>query len=533
MTETLRFARALGRTDRASRQAAIATAAAILALLLSCLLFPDAALGALRVWMDSPTFNHCFLVLPISLFMIWQRRAALADTSVLPNWRAAFAMLALSAAWLVASVAGVLEAKQFAVMTMVQAALFGVLGAAFYRKLAAPFLYLYFLVPSGAFLIPFLQAFTAKFAVAGLHVLHIPVFSNGAVIDIPAGTFAVAEACAGLRFLVAAVAFGVFFAVITYRSWLRRAVFVAVSVVVPVIANGFRALGLIAVAQWIGSPQAALADHIIYGWLFFSLVLVLLVFIGQIFSDRWECDLPLPAAADRPARLFFLPRTLLAVVLCLLAAAVGPLAASLLDRPHLLAMPRNAPGVAPPWRKVQSSEDWRPVIVGPARSFSEAFTNGTYRVDRFVALYGLQGRGNDPVRSNDRDADERMWSFDAARDGVLTMGGRPVDVRVSTWLKGAQKRTVWSFYVVDGRATSDVWTAKWSKLSAWLTGRRCLSAYVALSAVVPDVVAGKAAVNSLLGATEPLSPYLCTATTGQARRSHETAANSISPRWQE
>jgi exosortase len=74
------------------------------------------------------------------------------------------------------------------------------------------------LVPSGAFLVPALQAFTAHFAVAGLHILSIPVYSTGALIEIPAGTFAVAEACAGLRFLIAAVAFGVFFAILTLGS---------------------------------------------------------------------------------------------------------------------------------------------------------------------------------------------------------------------------------------------------------------------------------------------------------------------------
>ena len=45
-------------------------------------------------------------------------------------------------------------------------------------------------------------------------------------------------------------AFGVFFASVTYRSIRRRALFVALSIVVPIIANGIRALALIAAAQW-------------------------------------------------------------------------------------------------------------------------------------------------------------------------------------------------------------------------------------------------------------------------------------------
>src|SRR5205823_14863287 len=115
------------------------------------------------------------------------------------------------------------------------------------------------------------------------------------LIAVPAGNFAVAEACAGLRFLIAAVAFGVFYATEIYESRVRRMIFIALSIVVPVIANGFRALGLIAAAEAFGSATAVEADHITYGWIFFSLVLVALIFIGRTFSDRNQ-----PASSRTP-----------------------------------------------------------------------------------------------------------------------------------------------------------------------------------------------------------------------------------------
>lgn len=317
-----------------ARQAFLAGGTVLLTLVFFGVLFPDAVLGAVRVWWVSPTFNHCFLVLPISLFMIWSRRGLLAGTAVVPDARASVVMLLLAVAWLGAAEAGIVEAQQLVVVTMVQVTLWTVLGVAFYRRLTAPFLYLYFFIPAGAYLIPALQSYTAQFVVAGLHVLRIPVFSNGAVIEIPAGTFAVAEACAGLRFLVAAVAFGVFFAVITYRSWWRRTAFIMLSIVVPVIANGFRALELVAAAEWIGSPAAALADHIIYGWIFFSFVLVVLVLIGQAFSDQSEATIAPPVGPEsRAARPKISMRMAVAAAACLAAAALGPAASVLLDLP--------------------------------------------------------------------------------------------------------------------------------------------------------------------------------------------------------
>lgn len=499
------------------RRVLIAGFIVVLCLAAFAALFTQEAIGAFRVWEDSRTFNHCFLVLPLSLFLLWQRRQDLENLRATPDWRAVPVMLGVSFVWLAASVAGILEARQLVVMTMVQVALFGIFGAAFYRRAAAPFLYLYFLVPSGEFLIPALQAFTARFAVLGLHILAIPVFSNGAVIEIPAGTFVVAEACAGLRFLVAAVAFGVFFSVLTYRSWLKRTVFIAFSIVVPIIANGFRALGLIAAAEWIGNATAALADHILYGWIFFSLILVLLVWIGQMFSDMHESEGDQSAApAAGPAMLS--AWTAFAGVACFLAAAAGPVSGAFLDMGQAVSVPQAAPVVAPPWRRIASTSDWRPILVQPTRIYFDTFADGGDTIDRFIALYGEEGRGNNLVRSSNRDADEEKWSFNAARNGSLLVDGRAVPARVTTWISGSKKRIVWSFYVVNGRPAGTAWGAKRDQLVGYFTANHCVPAYVALSSQNPDEAAAANAAARLLAASEPLASYLCGSTKDQARR---------------
>src|SRR5206468_9186114 len=95
-----------------------------------------------------------------------------------------------------------------------------------------------FLVPSGAFLVPSLQTIAVDIVIAGLHALNIPTFSDGYMIEIPEGPFEIAEACAGLRFLIASIVFGCFFAVVMYRSPLRRTLFILMSIFVPIFANG-------------------------------------------------------------------------------------------------------------------------------------------------------------------------------------------------------------------------------------------------------------------------------------------------------
>src|SRR5438067_4940759 len=228
--------------------------------------------AAVRVWMDSTAYNHCFLVPPLIGILLWTRRKVVASAHPSPMPGALLLLPGLALFWAAAALLDVLEAEQLLVVGLFDVLLLAILGWRSFRALLAPVLFLFFLVPFGAFLVPSLQRFTAAFATNGLSLVGIPVFADGLVIQIPEGSFEVAEACAGLRFLIASVVFGCFFATIVYRSKLRRSFFVMLSVIIPVLANGIRAFGLILAAHLVGNAAAVEADHVIYGWGFFTLV---------------------------------------------------------------------------------------------------------------------------------------------------------------------------------------------------------------------------------------------------------------------
>src|ERR1051326_5951026 len=334
----------------------IITVAVALATILCLLaLFWPEAEGVYRVWMQSTAYNHCFLVLPLVAYMIWDRRGVLREVTPAPQpgWLAT--MPILSAMWLAAAALGVHEAQQLLVVTMLQALLLSMLGWSAYRSLLGPLLYLYFLVPTGEVLVPFLQDFTANVAVHGLRLMGVPVFSDGVFMDVPAGRFVVAEECAGLRFLIASIAFGVFFAVITYRSYLRRAIFIALSIGVPIVANGARALGIIYAAEIVGSPAAVMADHVVYGWGFFSAILVLLTLVGRSFADRDHA----PVFRRLGTRPRFKPaHSALTGLLAVALAGLGPAYAAVLDREATTNNLANAepPRVEAPWRVIADAQ---------------------------------------------------------------------------------------------------------------------------------------------------------------------------------
>src|SRR5208337_4617244 len=132
--------------------------------------------GAVQVWMLSTAYNHCFLILPLVAFLLWERRAVFSSVSPEPVLWPLVLMPLVSAVWLVAAVLDIQEGRQLALVAMFEIVLLVALGPRVVWLLLAPLLFLFFLVPSGAFLVPSLQTITADIVVAGLRALHIPVF---------------------------------------------------------------------------------------------------------------------------------------------------------------------------------------------------------------------------------------------------------------------------------------------------------------------------------------------------------------------
>ncbi len=477
-------------------------------------LFSQEIVGAYRVWLNSTAFSHCFLVFPVALYLIWERRKALQNLVPQSDFRFLLLLPVLSVIWLAVEVIGVLEAQQFVLITMVQVILLTVLGRRIYLLLLGPFVYLYLLVPTGEFLVPTLQDITAKFVVFALNLLHVPTFSDGIIISIPEGDFVIAEACAGLRFLIASVAFAGFFALMMYRSWWRRAAFLALAVTVPIVANGIRCWGIVYLAHLTDDVTAVEADHLVYGWGFFSAIILLLIFIGMRFAEGAVA--PVPEAA--PATSFSVRTPLLATAIAVTLASLGPVYAAYLEsarwRPDLSVV--AAPTVEAPWQREEAKDDtWNPLIVSPDTEFRDALTSGDGTVQRYVALYAAYGRHNNLVRSPNRIIDGDIWVRTTLGTTRATIDGAPVIVNTAEIRSGPVNRLMWSFYVVDGTVTGSAAEAKLRQARAILAGRAGISAFVIVStemSSLPDAHPDQV-LQHFLDAMEPLDHYIAAART--------------------
>jgi exosortase A len=415
----------------------------ILGILLLGVLFRAEVVTAIQTWNDSTAYNHCFMVIPIAAYLIWDRRSALVGLAARPAPWVALAGLPLAVAWLVTERLGIMEGRQLIALTFLEVLFLGVLGWKLWRAISGPLLYLYFLVPFGEFLTPKLQDITTVFVRHGLDILNIPAYIDGYVIEIAEGTFFIAQACAGLRFLIAAIAFGALYALLMYRSPVRRAVFILISIVIPVIANGFRALGIVSLGHVLGSAEAAATDHVLYGWIFFSLVILLLLACGLPFREDSQPD-PAPPVAmtDGPHLL----AGALASALLVIVAGISPVSAMLLDRSAVIvsgvltpldpgAVCTTAPGV-PPQRA-------RPASGGIA--LDQRITCGDSQYDIHIAAFSPRSTAG-PVMTERRrlgrppDVEETREEWLEPQPHVWRIidgTEQPFTMAIGVWIDGA------------------------------------------------------------------------------------------------
>ena len=491
-----------------------ALAVIAIASLVFAVVFQHEITGALQVWIDSTAYNHCFLILPLIGFLLWERRAVIASVLPRPALWPLLLMPPLSAVWLIAAVLDIQEGRQLAMVAMLEVVVLIVLGLRLFWLLLAPLLFLFFLVPSGAFLVPSLQTITADIVVGGLHALHIPVFSDGYMIEIPEGPFEIAEACAGLRFLIASIVFGCFFAVVMYQSRLRRTLFILMSIFVPIFANGLRALGIIVLAHLEGSASAVAADHVLYGWLFFTLVIMILIGIGMALVRKSDRTFPDPPAATGGSSSEPAPwRFAVVVAAAILLAVAGPAYAARLDNvfPAALLPQADGPSVAPPWHMLSGvSAEWHPLVRGADREFLESFEEpGSGIILRFVGLYRLRAIGNPLTTTENRLADDVEWRIAERDQAEVSWAGERVRVTRAEIVNGRHRRLVWSFYVVDGKIAAGLIETKLLQARAVLLRRASLAALVAVSASMDDPGDPAAAqLTRFLTASQPFPQYL-------------------------
>lgn len=240
-------------------------------------LYADVLPALVRQWAADPDYSHAFFVVPLAVFFVWERRAALSTLPLRPHV-AGLAVLVVS---LGLFIAGRYGSELFLTRVSIVGVLAGLIlflaGWAQLRLLAFPIAFLLFMIPLPAIVfnqLAFpLQLLASRLGEVVISATGVPVLREGNVLLLPGTTLEVAEACSGIRSLLSLLMLAIVLGYFTERRAGPRATIAVAAVPIAVIANAIRVAGTGLASYWISPAVAEGFFHSFSGWLMFVVAL--------------------------------------------------------------------------------------------------------------------------------------------------------------------------------------------------------------------------------------------------------------------
>ncbi|WNB78109.1 exosortase A [Methylomonas koyamae] len=446
--------------------------------LFSLLVFAETWASIVAIWSRSETFTHGFLVAPTSLWLIWLRRQQYRNLQAQFSWFGLLGAVAGGFLWLVADLVHVLVVQQWAVVGILVSSLWAVLGTTVISSMLFPILFLFLMVPFGEAFIPPLMDYTATFVVTLLRLTGISVYREGLFFTLTSGNWSVVEGCSGLRYLISSFTLGAVYAYLNYTSNKKRAVFIAVSFLAPIIANGFRAYMIVMIGHLSSMKLATGVDHIVYGWVFFGIVMFALFYLGSFWHDaplNLAVNAPeeqgAAAIASQPSYGWF---GLAAIVVCL--AIWPPISQGLsgLQNSNVVVPVRFSQPQLDNWQPADAPDwGWEPNFKGVVAESRTFLNDGQALVGLYFANFGDESQGGELVNSQNYLVPQKhkIWRMLRDRDHpVAWASGESVVVEEAVLNSSQRDLLVWRWYRIGDKTTDNAYLAKWWQLVKRLSG---------------------------------------------------------------
>ncbi|KFI05141.1 exosortase A [Massilia sp. BSC265] len=490
-------------------QARAGIAALAVSLVVPILLFYGTVVSMAGIWNSSETFAHGWVILPISLWLIWRQRAWFSRIPARPWWPGLVLMAGAGAAWLAGRMGDVGVVMQYAFVSMMPLAALTLLGPRLAAKFTFPLLFLLFAVPFGEIFVGPLIQHTADFTVWAVQATGIPVLRNGTRFELPSGSWSVVEACSGIRYLISSITLGCLYAYLTYQSNLRRAVFIGMAILVPIVANWLRAYGIVMIGHTSGMELATGVDHLVYGWLFFGVIMFIMFWIGSYWREDDKAAAPMPidgaaSVAPAPARTPAkspVPATLAVVAM----AAAWPAFAAFNDRANHNPQPVALTLPALGWPQTSGFPDWQVHYMEPDARIARTYRSPEGRPVLLQMLYYRnQSKQKGLISSINRLTGEQAAFYETASRGRTEQAGAAqLPLREAVLHGPGGPLLVWQVSWVDGHYTSSNVTGKlrqaWGKLQFRGDDGAMVAIAVPFEDTEKDAEAARATLRTFLG----------------------------------
>lgn len=242
-------------------------------------------------WHQSEDYSHGFLIVPICLYIVWQKKDVLARTPIAPSWRGfPFVLIALIF-YMIGSLAEITTLASFSLVLFIASVVMFLFGVKILKIVSFPLILLLFMIPIPVQIYSMvtmpLQLFVSKTSAWLGALLGVPILREGNILQLPGRTFAVVQACSGLRSIISLLTLSIVFGYFTLKSNVFRSLLFVSGVPSAVLVNVIRVLLMVLAFHYFQFDLTSGTIHTIFGIIIFIMALMFVLMFGKIFSV-WE-----------------------------------------------------------------------------------------------------------------------------------------------------------------------------------------------------------------------------------------------------
>jgi len=470
-------------------------------LVLAFLLFRPALAHLVGMW-GREDFSYGYFIVPIVLYLLWEKRETLLTTPSAPSWAGLVPFVAGIALYWLGELGGEFTALFLALWLLVVGFCWLHLGGRKMKVVAFPLAFLLVMFPPPNLVYGNLSL-RLKLVSSWLGVQMIQLFGlsahrEGNIIDLGFTQLEVVDACSGLRYLFPLFALSILLAYQYRAAFWKRAVLVASSIPVTIVTNALRIASVGMLYPLFGPKVAEGFFHDFSGWLIFMASLGILLLEMWVFRRLFpEREKPsssglldtrdrqaLPTSFGNPAvARSGAPRSAVAILL-LLATLLVVRTVDFREKIPLAKPLAQLPMTIGDWSGVRSALEQRFL---DALKLSD-YLLADYRdpqgktVNAYVAYNESQRKG-ESSHSPDSCLPGSGWIFEDSGTVALPVraaDGQPTTIRRAVIRKDGDRQLAYYWFPQRGRVLTNMFQLKAYAFWDALTKRRTDGALVRL-----------------------------------------------------
>jgi len=259
----------------------------LLGLTIGAVFFPTLK-SLVEAWWFSDDYSHGFLIIPISGYVLWQKREELMRAKSKSSWLFFPAILLTLFLYVLAHYAGVLTLAPLAMILFLSVTVCFLYGLSVFRICLFALFLLLFMIPVptqvySSLTIP-LQLYVTKATVIISQGIGVPILREGNVLFLPEHTLQVVEACSGLRSIMTLLTLGTIISYFFLKSFILRVVLSLSAIPIAIMINIVRVMLMVIAFYYFDFDLAQGALHTAFGATIFVLAVVFFLMFRKVLA---------------------------------------------------------------------------------------------------------------------------------------------------------------------------------------------------------------------------------------------------------